>query len=52
MRLPTAIAIIKKPALTMEVMIPDLDYADQLFTPTELQTTRERLEAPEQMFPC
>lgn len=38
---------LKKSSVTMEAMILDLDYADQLFTAAELQTARERLEAAE-----
>jgi hypothetical protein len=40
----------KKPDLTMEAMILDLDYAGQLFTPEELRTANERLQAAQQMF--
>jgi hypothetical protein len=40
----------KKPDLTMEAMILDLDYADQLFTAAELQTAEERLKAAEQLY--
>ena len=35
----------KKPDLTMEAMILDLDYAGGLFTQAELQTARERLKS-------
>lgn len=36
---------LKKSHLTMEAMILDLDYADQLFTTDELRTADERLKA-------
>jgi hypothetical protein len=38
-----------KPDLTMEAMILELDYADQLFTTAELRTARERLAAGQSM---
>jgi hypothetical protein len=40
---------LKKADLTMEAMILDLDYADQLFTAEELRIADERLRAAEQM---
>jgi hypothetical protein len=40
----------KKADLTMEAMILDLDYAGLLFTPEELRTANERLQAAQQMF--
>lgn len=36
---------LKKSHLTMEAMILELDYANQLFTAEELRTAKERLEA-------
>jgi hypothetical protein len=36
---------LKKSHLTMEWMILDVEFADQLFTPTELATAKERIDA-------
>lgn len=40
---------LKKAHLTMEAMILDLDYSEELFTAAELRTADERLKAAEQM---
>ena len=37
--------------LTMEALILSLDYKDQLFTPRELTTAEERLQAAQQLYP-
>lgn len=37
--------------LTMEALILSLDYKDQLFSPRELATAEDRLQAARQLFP-